>query len=141
MNWGMKIVIGMALAMSSIVATGIYMVSKDTDTLEEADYYEKGLNYEQAYEKKENVVRYQRRVSLDISGDSLLISFAETNNQGLIEFLRPSNKSLDQQISFSTSQSSYTIPLNKLERGVWHIKLNWESNKRSYFQEENLYLN
>lgn len=141
MNWGMKIVIGMALAMSSIVATGIYMVSKDTDSLEEADYYEKGLNYEQAYEKKENVVRYQRKVTLDLLGDSLHISFAEVGNKGIIELLRPSNRSLDQQIPFATSKSSYTVPMGNLKRGVWHIKLSWESNTRSYFQEENLYLN
>ncbi len=46
MNWGVKIVIALALFMVLIVSFGIYMVSTDTDSLVAEDYYERGLNYD-----------------------------------------------------------------------------------------------
>lgn len=141
MNWGMRIVIGMAIAMSSIVAVGIYMVNQDTDTLEETDYYEKGLDYERVYEKKENLVRYQRKVTLNVVRDSLVLSFAEENNKGVVDFIRSSNRSLDRRVHFITSKSVYRLPIKDLKKGVWHIKLDWESQQRPYLQEEQLYLN
>ena len=56
MNWGTKIFLILAVFMLCIVAAGFYMVTQDTDSLEEDDYYEQGLNYDQAYEKKQNVL-------------------------------------------------------------------------------------
>lgn len=46
MNWGLKIVISLALFVALIVSFGVYMVSKDTDSLVAPDYYERGLNYD-----------------------------------------------------------------------------------------------
>ncbi|MGV3760989.1 FixH family protein [Parapedobacter sp.] len=46
MNWGVKIVIALALFMALIISFGIYMVSTDTDSLVHEDYYERGLNYD-----------------------------------------------------------------------------------------------
>lgn len=36
----------LALFMALIVSFGVYMVSKDTDSLVAEDYYERGLNYD-----------------------------------------------------------------------------------------------
>lgn len=46
MNWGTKIVITLALFIALIVSFGVFMVSKDTDSLVAEDYYERGLNYD-----------------------------------------------------------------------------------------------
>ncbi|GGG87722.1 hypothetical protein GCM10007415_22000 [Parapedobacter pyrenivorans] len=46
MNWGTRIALALALFMALIVSFGIYMVSKDTDSLVAEDYYERGLNYD-----------------------------------------------------------------------------------------------
>ncbi|WP_188747837.1 FixH family protein [Parapedobacter defluvii] len=50
MNWGTKIVITLALFIALIVSFGVYMVSKDTDSLVAEDYYERGLNYDRLRE-------------------------------------------------------------------------------------------
>lgn len=50
MNWGTKIVIALALFMALIVSFGVYMVSRDTDSLVAEDYYERGLNYDRLRE-------------------------------------------------------------------------------------------
>lgn len=46
MNWGIKIILALALFMVLIVSFGIYMVNHDTDSLVAEDYYERGLNYD-----------------------------------------------------------------------------------------------
>jgi len=46
MNWGTKIALALALFMALIVSFGVYMVSRDTDSLVAEDYYERGLNYD-----------------------------------------------------------------------------------------------
>lgn len=46
MNWGIRIVIALALFIALITAFGVYMVTTDTDSLVAEDYYERGLNYD-----------------------------------------------------------------------------------------------
>ncbi|WP_256004617.1 MULTISPECIES: FixH family protein [Pedobacter] len=54
MNWGSKIIIGMALFMSFIILLGIMMVRSTPDPLVDEDYYEKGLNYDQELRVKQH---------------------------------------------------------------------------------------
>lgn len=140
MNWGFKIVIGMALAMTSIVATGIYMVSKDTDTLEEGDYYEKGLSYDDEYAKKENVLVHHSKPAIKLLNDSLIINFRHEKNSGMISFRRPSDRRMDKKAPFTTTASLYTMPVNSLNKGVWRLRLEWESAGITYLQDEELYI-
>ena len=46
MNWGIKIILALALFMVLIVSFGVYMVRSDADSLVAEDYYERGLNYD-----------------------------------------------------------------------------------------------
>ncbi|QNL48698.1 FixH family protein [Olivibacter sp. SDN3] len=140
MNWGLKIVIGMAMAMTSIVATGIYMVSKDTDTLEEGDYYEKGLSYDDEYAKKENVLVHHARPAIKLLNDSLIINFQHEKNRGMISFRRPSDRAMDRNVVFTTTAPLYKIPINELRKGVWHLRLEWESAGITYLENEELYI-
>lgn len=141
MNWGTKIVIGMAIAMSAVVFAGVYMVSHDTDTLEENDYYEKGLSYEVAYKKKENVTRDRTKVDISIVRDSLYITFAQHANEGTLYLKRPSDRTLDQKIQFTTANLNYhKVPIHKLPKGVWHIQLEWEHVGIPYLQEQDIYI-
>lgn len=141
MNWGAKVIIGMAVVMISIVATGIYMVSQDTDTLEENDYYEKGLSYDKDYNKKENVLLNDTRVAISVINDSLTLRFRDANNNGIIAFRRPSDRMMDKRVHFATKESYYKIPVENLKKGAWRIRLDWTNNDTSYLQEQNLYIN
>lgn len=140
MNWGIKIVIGMAIAMTAVVCTGIYMVNKDTDTLEEINYYEKGLNYDEEYQKKENVALHHNKAQVFKQNDSLVINFSKAYNSVVVNFKRPSDESLDRKLSFSTIKS-YKIPIKDMKKGTWHIRLEWENEGVNYLQDENIYIN
>ena len=100
MNWGMKIVVGLAAFMIFIVSVGVYMVSRDTDTLLDDDYYEKGLTYDDVYQRKQNLVDDGAKPALKVDRDTLFITFVQYDNKGEIFFRRPSDGSLDQKIPF-----------------------------------------
>lgn len=63
MNWGTKIALALALFMALIVSFGIYMVSKDTDSLVAEDYYERGLNYDRL-RSTDSMYQYRDTVSV-----------------------------------------------------------------------------
>ncbi len=140
MNWGLRIVIGMGLAMTAVVATGIYMVSKDSDTLEENDYYERGMQYEAEYEKKENVVRDHSKATVLMNQDSLIFHFTGAENKGIIYLKRPSDRNMDKTLPFVTSTSYYQISRNQLHTGAWQIRIEWQHDGRNYLQDEHLFL-
>jgi len=140
MNWGTKIVIGMAIAMTAVVCTGIYMVSQDTDSLEDNNYYENGLHYDDEFIKKENVLDDDSKASISRVNDSLIIQFAKKVNEGTLLLRRPSNRALDKKIPFHTLQASYQLSVQDLERGVWLLRLDWKSGGVAYLQEQRLYI-
>lgn len=139
MNWGVKIVIGLGIAMTSIVATGIYMVSQDNDSLEDIHYYEKGLNYDSDYERVENTNRHHAKPTFQLSKDTLLISFTGKTNVGTLLLKRPSDNRLDEQHDISTSGSQYALPLAHLQTGAWKLRLEWIHEGRRYLEEKDIY--
>ena len=40
-----------------IVCAGVYRVVKNTDSLEESDYYEKSLTYDHVYAERQNLLK------------------------------------------------------------------------------------
>ncbi|MEJ5090654.1 hypothetical protein GEO21_11480 [Sphingobacterium faecium] len=140
MNWGNKIFLSLGVFMLCIVSAGIYMVSHDTDTLEDTDYYEQGLNYDQVYNKKENVVTYQAKPIVKISQDTLYIEFVHVANKGNLIFKRPSDSSIDLQLPFETNSTLYQLPISSLKKGTWNLEIIWKSGGLDFLTDQQLHL-
>lgn len=140
MNWGLKIIFGMGLAMLLIVATVVYMVGKDTDMLEENDYYERGLNYDEVYTSKQNLLQDNAEPTITVQADTLQILFTKNGNKGIVHFKRPSDGHLDVDSSFETSANLLKLPTSTFKRGNWRIEIVWESAGTSYIFEKALFL-
>lgn len=140
MNWGMKIVVGLATFMLCIVAAGIYMVSKDTDSLIEEDYYERGLSYDDVYERKQNLVNDQAKPIVKIDKDTLFVRFTNAKNKGELVFKRPSDGSLDKTIPFYTASEVFTLPISTFSKGNWSLEISWESDNNTYIDTRPLYI-
>lgn len=140
MNWGIKIIIILVLIVVSTVSVGIYMVSKDTDTLEESSYYERGLNYEAIIEHKRNVLRDQAEPEISVKEQYIEVNFKDGPNQGNFLLKRPSDQSLDVNMPFKTTNQQYTLSRKGLEAGMWEVQLNWSCNEVEYFFEKQIYL-
>ena len=140
MNWGGYIIIGMATAMSAVVATGIYMVSSDSDTLEDPEYYEKGLAYDQDFNRKEQTIRQQARPDIRVANDTLQIVFSKNGNAGRLLLLRPDNQLEDKTITFSVPGNSYYLPVSALSAGAWQLRLDWEQGQDHFLHEQRIFI-
>lgn len=136
MNWGVKLAVALAIFIIGIVFAGVYMVTQNHDSLEEGDYYEKGLNYDDTYQRKQNVLVDKMQPLLTLKGDSLHVQFQEKGNKGEFLFKRPSNQDLDTKFPFQIEGDSFSMSLATFERGSWNLSISWENNNTSYLFQE-----
>ncbi|MGE8381456.1 hypothetical protein D3C87_850780 [compost metagenome] len=138
MNWGTKIFLSLAVFMLCIVGAGLYMVSHNSDSLEEDDYYEQGLNYDQAYEKKQNVLNMKESPTVEIRKDTLYIHFASKMNKGKLLFRKPSDNKLDKELPFQTTNSLFVLPISAFDKGMWNLYVDWQSAGKDFLFEEHI---
>src|SRR5690606_31910354 len=111
MNWGMKIVVGMATFMLFIIGAGVYMISKDSDSLLDEDYYEKGLAYDDVYERKQNLLDDGAKPVVRLEKDTLVVVFTRPRNKGQLSFKRPSDGRQDKEIPLYTATEVFKLPV------------------------------
>ncbi|GGE17533.1 MULTISPECIES: FixH family protein [Sphingobacterium] len=140
MNWGYKIVFGLGAFMLFIIGAGIYMVSHDNDTLVESDYYEKGLNYDETFHKKENLLNDHARPKIQLLKDTLLIQFSTTGNEGNLNFKRLDDKSLDLQLPFFSKTNQFKLPVSTFKKGNWNLEIDWVHSDKSYISDHAVFI-
>lgn len=140
MNWGNKIILGLGSFMMFIIVTVIYMVTKDSDTLIDDNYYETSLSYDEVYTSKQNLLRDDAKPLLQMHSDTLTISFIGKENQGTVIFKRPSDGSLDKTIPFHVKESTLKLPISSFKQGNWNVEIAWEQNAVSYIHNQPLYI-
>lgn len=140
MNWGLRIVVGLATFIVFIVGMVIYMLSKDTDSLEDRDYYEKSLVYDEVYGKKQNLVNDGAKPTVLVRSDTLVITFKKANNEGALKFKRPANDKLDQSLSFETNTEVYRLPVSGFQRGSWTLEIDWKGQGKNYISSHPVFL-
>ncbi|MCB0692497.1 MAG: FixH family protein, partial [Saprospiraceae bacterium] len=69
----------------------------------------------------------------------IAVDFNESvNPNGLITMYRPSDKSLDYQVNIQSSKTN--IPVQKLKKGLWRVKVDWKENDKAYYAEKDIFL-
>lgn len=138
MNWGTKLVLGMGTFMSFIIVLAVMMFTSKTDALVEQDYYEKGIQYDDTFNKKEQVRKDQATPQIKIDPNQLQLSFIMPA-KGIISMIRNSDKKQDQKIPFQTdSASSVSVPLKTFKKGTWKLIVEWNSQGLSYLYEQEI---
>ncbi|WP_158796027.1 FixH family protein [Pedobacter sp. L105] len=138
MNWGTKIVIGLAIFMISIVALGIIMTSGKKDALVENDYYEKGINYDKDYNREEQMKHDHAQPELLVSKDKITITFKDEAT-GTAKLIRMADKNLDRKLTFSSDAGNQVvIPSAALQKGSWKLSIEWISKEKSYLYEQEI---
>jgi len=140
MNWGLKIVLGLGAFMLFIIGAGIYMVTKNTDTLEDIDYYKKSLDYDHVYQGKQNLEDDDAKPDIQVQGDTLYIAFKHAGNKGDLIFKRPSDGSLDLTLPFLTHATDYQLPVSTFKKGNWKLEINWQHGSTLYISTHSLFL-
>ena len=136
MNWGIKLMIGMLCFMSFIIVLGILMINSKTDALVDTDYYEKGLNYDKDYNRKEQVKTDDAAPQVSVASDYILLIF-KNKAKGELKLVRNSDKRLDKKVTISTdSANEVKIPTKGIEKGQWRLIISWTTADKAYLNEQ-----
>lgn len=136
MNWGTKLVIGMVTFMAFIITLAVIMMRSDSDDLVDQDYYQKGIEYDKDYIRKNRVKEDNAEPEI-IVDKSLKITF-KNPAKGTIRFLHASKQTEDKVLSIdSGTENTVNIPLDEFSTGHWKVMLEWESSDKGYmFQKD-----
>jgi hypothetical protein len=140
MNWGTKLIIGMLCFMGFIITMGVIMMTSKKDALVDNDYYEKGINYNHDYVRKENVRQDHAEPIFQVLNDTLHVQFIAPS-EGTFKIIRTADKRLDRSLSFKTdAKNIFVYPLRGKATGLWKIQLDWKSKDKSYLFEKEIML-
>jgi len=139
LNWGTGILIGIIVfVVISITMTVIFM-TQDVNLVTDK-YYENSLQYQVEIDKQSRTKSLNEQVKINFNGEVINILFPsaylDKNISGEIYFYRPSNPSLDFKVLLLMStEGNQIIPVERLEKGFWRIKLNWTMDGNGYYNE------
>ena len=137
-NWGTGIVFGIIVfVIISITMTVIFM-TQDVNLVSD-NYYEKSLSYQDEIDKQNRTKLLDEQVKINFNGEVINILFPfeylNKNISGEIYFYRPSNPSLDFKLPLQLVNGNQVIPVERIEKGFWRIKLNWMMDGNEYYSE------
>ena len=139
LNWGHGLMIGMGAFMAFIVILGVQMFKQSPGDYDH-HYYEKGLAYDSVYNKQKQVITDGATPHFKIKDKTLHVQFANAS-AGKIRFERPSDPNLDKLISFQSGAAGIAIiPIEKFASGQWQVTFEWESNRKKYLYQREMYL-
>ena len=139
MNWGTKLVIGMALFMGFIIFLATRMViSGNDDALIDKNYYEKGLAYNGDYNKKKQAMQDSIIPEIDITPLGLALSFPVPVSYKL-SLKRLDNDSMDLIFEGHTDEERcIEIPAEQLAKGTWFLSIEYAKDVQHYLFEKQI---
>jgi hypothetical protein len=143
-NWGTGILIVIILFLGACVAFIIYSQGQKWNLVEE-DYYARELRHEEKLIKMRNANALSMQLHVKIDSAGLIINFPGDFKgrllTGNIDIYRPSDEKLDIRIPVAADTALIQrIPIHKLCRGRYILKVEWRSEGTDYYQEQDLYI-
>lgn len=143
-NFGTGITIFYIL-FASFLALFVIKASGVEYSLVSKEYYAEDLAYQSHFEKIENRIQQNAtiKISQDKNTEEIVLTFPENLKKGTgnITFYRSSDANQDWKQAVKLNQKGeQVISTASLSKGSWEIKIDWQANGYTFFQEEILYL-
>ena len=146
-NWGTGIVLAFVLFVSFIMFFIIKVQSDskyDNDLVVE-NYYAHDLKYNDEMLRVQNSNELVVKPVIGIKENKIQINFPSEFDsklvQGTVQLYRASDKKLDFLIPIELSNSQMLVTNEKLIKGLWQVRLEWEYQGKKYLTTKELYLN
>ena len=143
-NWGTGIFIVIGLFLGACAAFIIYSRGQKWSMVEE-DYYPKELRHEEKLVKMRNANSLIDPLTITMEQENVVIRFPDEFKgkelKGKIDIYRPSDESLDLAIPFVPDTALVQlIPLKRLSRGRYVVKVEWSSEGKDFFKEQDIFI-
>lgn len=140
MNWGTRI----ALFYGAFVAFMLFMVylafNQDFDLVAD-DYYEQEIAYQERIDQMTNANNDGQKVLIKKATNGYSLHFSEQVNDVKIHFFRPSDDTKDIMMEHASVDTLLIVPSEKLIPGKYLVKVEWKVDGKTYFQEDDLFVN
>ncbi len=141
-GWAEGLVIFFTLYIATLV--GVVIKSKSVDHgLVMDDYYQHDIQYQNRYyDATKNRTRLSTDLSVGINTETgkldLLFGEGEGSISGSVLFYRPSDKTKDFTVDFSTDtlNRQWSYKLDGMIEGKWIVKVRWFQGLEEYYKEE-----
>ena len=141
-NWGLKLVVAMAVFMGFIFILVFQSVKNDINLVEK-DYYPKGLKYQERLDEIDNAKDFSNSIGIYQDQEHVFVQLPEIHpDTGTIYFFRPSNTALDKLYKLEPS-ATFSMAFNKsdFQRGKYLVKIFWKENGKGFYVEKPYYFN
>jgi len=142
MNWGWKIVLLYTGFVVMTLGMVFYFIGDKVDLVAD-DYYKQEIAYQDQIDKMSNNQALEQPLEIDLDRTSLsaVIRFpleqASAGVQGLVQLYRPANSDEDKTFDINTDSTGVqTVSLAGFNRGLWKIKVLWNSGGKDYYSEK-----
>lgn len=144
-SWGTGIVIVIVIFFIVVLGTVAFTTTIDVNLVTE-NYYEKELKHQNLIDKIKRTNNLPAQVSVKVLQDNVYLKFPsifhDSRISGEIEFYRPSDHKKDFSLPIDLNDSLLQIiSTGNISRGVWKIKIDWEVNSTTYYNEQIVMIN
>jgi hypothetical protein len=141
LNWGHKLVFFMILFMLFIV-TLVVMMSRESVSLVETNYYERGMQYENELRKHANTKGLDHKLEYDAQKRQIVFTSAMGGKvNGIAKFYRPSDSNMDFEKSFTLNEyGACTLSTDGMQVGVWRLTMEWQLNNDTLATTKDFYI-
>ena len=143
-NWGTGIFIVIVLFLGACVVFIIYSQHQKWSLVEE-DYYPRELRHEEKLVKMRNANALTMQLQVKLDKSNLIVLFpADFRGRvlaGTIDIYRPSDEKLDVILPVAADTALIQlVPLSKLSKGRYVVKVDWTSEGKDYFKEQDVFI-
>lgn len=141
-SWGYKILFVYVAFVIGILFLA-YKASQEKFDLVTENYYDAELKYQDVINQKQRVAELSAPPLITHSANSISIQlpneFIAKNVKGEVYLYRASDATKDIRKTFSTQSGSVRISLDKNLSGSYEVKLSWQANGTSFYNEQRVF--
>lgn len=140
MSWSYRIIIVYVLFIAMMLGM-VYVASKQTNEMQDKNYYAKELAYQSVIDGKNNLNALKDKLTISNTNEAIVIRIpgeaATDISNGTIYFLRPSAEKNDvHEVLNPDSKGEQSISKSKFENGIYTVQISWKSNGKMYYNEQ-----
>lgn len=125
----------------ALILTLVFVSMNNKEELVAKDYYAQELKYQEKIDAINNTNLLRETLMHNVSDDNITLtmptSLLTKDLSGEIYFFCPSNSTKDLKIKMAFDKNgNQIISKNKLQKGIYTMKLEWKSSGNNYFKEE-----
>ncbi len=145
MNWGYKITIVIVVFIFGMLGM-VFIAFQQTNEMVDANYYEKELKYQNLIDASNNLSNASSDTLIRQNADGLIVlipkNLLTSFDKGSLEFLRSSDQSKDLNLSFAPDPNGlFFIDRAKFASGVYKARIKWDSQGKTYYKEQTVFIN